>query len=159
MRKVSVALLALIVGGGTAVAVTTSQAGASSEFSLVSHVTNVEFATEAGAALVPSQALAPGDRLLIRSDLAENGINAGYSNIVCTVTFNDNVLCDGVFALANRGDLHATALIRGAAGPKGIPTTQDFIVDGGTFEFRDAHGSAHVVVSPNGDETFMFALG
>lgn len=159
MRKVLASVLALVVGGGVAVAATSSQAGASAEFSAVSHVTNVEFVTAAGASLVPKGPLVPGDRLAIRSDLSENGSAAGYTNFVCTVTFNNNLLCDVIIALANRGDLHASALIRGAAGPTGIPSTQDFIVDGGTFAFRNAHGSAHVVVSPNGDETFTFAIG
>jgi hypothetical protein len=159
MRKVLASILALVVGGAVAVAVTASQAGASSEFSTVSHVTNVEFVTTAGASLVPTGRLAPGDRLVIRSDFAENGSAVGYANFLCTVTFNDNVMCDAIFALPHRGDLHATALIRGAAGPAGIPSTEDFIVDGGTFAFRNARGSAHVVVSSNGDETFTFAIG
>jgi len=159
MRKVLGAVAALVVGSGAAVGATASQAGAASEFSLVSHTTNVEFVTAAGASLVPAGPLVPGDRLVIRSDLAENGSAVGYTNLVCTVTFNSNVMCDAMFALSSRGDLHASALIRGAAGPAGVPSTQDFIVDGGTFAFRRAHGSAHVVVSSNGDETFTFAIG
>jgi len=57
------------------------------------------------------------------------------------------------------GDRHLSGLLRGAVGPSGIPKVFDLIVDGGTFEFHNAHGSAHIVVLPNGDETGTYALG
>jgi hypothetical protein len=57
------------------------------------------------------------------------------------------------------GDRHLSGLLRGAVGPSGIPKVFDLIVDGGTFEFHNAHGSAHIVVMPNGDETGTYALG
>jgi hypothetical protein len=158
MRKVWASMLALVVGGGIAVGMTASQAGASSEFTVVAHGTNIEFITAKGASLLPSGPLVPGDRLVLRADLLENGAAVGSATAVCTVTFNGDLLCDGIDALTNRGDLHVTGLLRGAVGPGGLPSAFDLVVDGGTFAFRNAHGSAHIVISSNGDEVTTIAL-
>ena len=67
-------------------------------------------------------------------------------------------MCESIAALRNRGDLHATFLAR-ANQPilTGFPTVYDLIVDGGTFAFHNAHGSAHIVA--NGvDATDTFAI-
>jgi hypothetical protein len=66
MRKVLALVLALVVGSGIALGVTASQAGASSEFTVVSNTTNLEFITAKGASLLPSLPFSPGDRLLER---------------------------------------------------------------------------------------------
>ncbi|GAC1597808.1 MAG: hypothetical protein NVS3B21_22700 [Acidimicrobiales bacterium] len=118
----------------------------------------MEFVTATGASLVKPGAFAPGDRIVLRSDMSENGVLVGYSSAVCTVTFNDNVLCDLIIAIANTGDIHATALLRGSVGPSGPPKVFDAIVDGGTFAYHSAHGSAHVVREANGDEVVTFSL-
>jgi hypothetical protein len=159
MRKILAVVVALVVGGGITVAATASQAGASTEFTVVSHLTNFEFAQAKGTSLVPSLPFVVGDRFMFRTDLIENGSNVGYTNEMCTVIFNDNVMCDEIYALTNRGDLHITTLLRGAAGPSSIPKAADLIVDGGTFAFRNAHGSAHIVTLPNGDQSVAFSLG
>jgi hypothetical protein len=159
MRKVVALLVALVVSSGVAVAVTATQAGASSESTVVGHITNTVFVTGKGASLSPSGPLIPGDRLVNRASLSQNGAVVGFSEVVCTVTFNDDLLCDGIDALTNRGDLHVSGLLRGAVGPSGIPKVFDLIVDGGTFTFHNAHGSAHVVVLPNGDEMTTTVLG
>jgi hypothetical protein len=159
MKKVLALLLALVIGGGVVVAVTATQAGASSEFTAVGHITNTAFVTAKGTSLVPSGPLVPGDRLVVRADILQNGAVVGYSEDGCTVTFNDDVLCEGIDALTNRGDLHFSALLRGAVGPSGLPKVFDLIIDGGTFAFHNAHGSAHVVVLPNGDEVVTYVLG
>jgi hypothetical protein len=159
MRKVVALIPALIAGVGIVLGMTASQAGAASEFTVVSHDTNLDFITARGASLVPSLPFVPGDRLVERSDLIENGATVGYENGVCTVTFNDNVMCDEIWALTNRGDLHLSALVRGAAGPSGIPAVADLIVDGGTFTFRRTHGFAHAVRLPNNDQATTFVLG
>ena len=153
MRKVLALVLALVVGGGTAVSVTASRAGASSEFTLLVHTTNFEFVNAHGASSVASLPFAPGDRIVDRNDLTESGRPVGYSMEVCTVTFNDNLMCDEIYSLTNQGDLHTSTLIRG------LPAVWDLIVDGGTFAFRNAHGSAHVVILPNHDGMVTFALG
>jgi hypothetical protein len=137
---------------------TASRAGASSEFTAVGHDTNVEFVSAKGATLTPSGPAEPGDRILVRQDLSENGTLVGYSNIACTVTFNDNALCEGILAFTNKGDLHVSALLRAGAGPTGPPGVFDAVVDGGTFAYRGAHGDGHVVVLPNRDQQTTFTL-
>jgi hypothetical protein len=159
LRKVLALLAALVVGGGVTEAVTTSQAGASSEFTVVAHGTNAEFVTATGGSLVPTGPLVPGDRLILRADLLQNGAVVGSTEVACTVMFNSDLLCDGMDTITNRGDLHVTTLLRGAVGPSGIPKVFDIVVDGGTFAFSNAHGSGHVVVEANGDEVTTYMLG
>jgi hypothetical protein len=72
-------LAALAVGGGITVAATASQARASSEFTLVAHETNFVFVQAKGTSSIPSLRLALGDRILVRSDLTENGAAVGYA--------------------------------------------------------------------------------
>jgi hypothetical protein len=161
MRKILALLAALVVGGGITLAVTASQAGASSEFTLGSHLTNVEFITaQAGPSTsLPTSPMVPGDRLITRDDLAQSGSPVGHLEAMCTVTFNNEFMCKSNFALTNRGDLHAAFLARASQpGVFGFPTVYDLIVDGGTFAFHNAHGSAHVVAN-GGDATVTFALG
>jgi hypothetical protein len=158
-RRLLLTLCAAVVGGGALVGATASQAGASSEFTVLGHTTNTEFVTATGGSLVPKGPLAPGDRILVRQDDSENGALVGYSNIACTVMFNDNALCDGIIAITNKGDLHVTGLLRGAAGPAGVPKAFDSVANGGTFAFRNAHGDIHTVVLANGDQLSTIALG
>jgi hypothetical protein len=161
MRKFVVLVVALVVGGAVTVAVTASQAGASSEFTLGSHLTNLEFITaQAGPSTsFPASPMVPGDRLVARDDLTQNGSPVGYLESICTDTFNSEFLCDSTYALKNRGDLHASFLARGNPHFSfSFPAVYDLIVDGGTFAFHNAHGSAHVVAN-GADATITFAIG
>ena len=163
MRKFVALMVAIVVGGGITVAVTASQAGASSEFTLASHLTNVEFITaQAGPSTsFPTSPMVPGDRLITRDDLTQNGTPVGHLVNLCTLTFNNEFMCEGPWALTNRGDLHTSFLAR-ANQPSvlGFPKVYDLIVDGGTFAFRNAHGSAHGFSLPNpADATATFELG
>jgi hypothetical protein len=158
MRKVLALVLAVVVCGGIAIGVTASRAGASSEFTVIAHGTNAELVTAKGASAAPSLPFGPGDRLVLRADLLQNGAVVGSGTVVCTVTFNGDLLCDAIDTINGRGDLHITTLLRGAVGPSGIPKVFDLVVDGGTFAFSNAHGSAHVSVLPNGDQVTTFAL-
>ena len=159
MRKLVALMVALVVGGGAVVGVTASQAGASSQFTVVAHGTNAEFVTATGASVAPSGPLVPGDRLVLRADLLQNGTVVGSTEVICTVAFNGDLFCDGIDTINNRGDLHVTTLLRGAVGPGGIPKVFDIVVDGGTFAFQNAHGSGHVTVLPNGDESTTYTIG
>jgi hypothetical protein len=163
MGKVLALLAALAVGGGITVALTASQAGASSEFTLGSHLTNIEFITaQAGPSTsLPASPMVPGDRLITRDDLTQNGSPVGHLENMCTLTFNNEFMCEQTFALTNRGDMHSFFLARGnRPSVFGFPAVYDLIVDGGTFAFRNAHGSAHGVASPDlVDSTVTFAIG
>lgn len=151
-------LSAAVVAGGAGVAAFATPAGARSEFTVLVHPTNLMFVTSAGASLVRPGPLVPGDRIIRRNDISENGSLVGYSNVVCTVTFNDNLLCDTLIAINGVGDIHAATLLRGAVGPSGPPQVFDATVDGGTFGYRTAHGSAHLIVQPGGDQNCTFTL-
>jgi hypothetical protein len=159
MRRPLVLVATVVIGGGFAVIATASQAGASSEFTVVAHGTNAEFVTATGASIAPTGPLVPGDRLILRADLLQNGAVVGDTEVDCTVMFNSDLLCDGMDSITNRGDLHVTTLLRGAVGPGGIPKVFDIVVDGGTFAFQNAHGSGHVTLLPNGDESTTYAIG
>ena len=163
MRKFAALLVALVVGGGIVVGVTASQAGASSEFTLGSHLTNLEFITaQAGpSASFPTSPMVPGDRLITRDDVTQNGAAVGHLVNLCTLTFNNEFMCEGTWALTNRGDLHTSFLARGSQpSVLAFPKVYDLIVDGGTFAFRNAHGSAHGFSLPNPSyATVTFAFG
>jgi hypothetical protein len=161
MRKFVVLVVALVVASGITLAVTATQAGASSEFTLGSHLTNLEFITaQAGPSTsFPTSPMVPGDRFVTRDDLTQNGSPVGHLESMCTVTFNSEFMCESTFALTNRGDLHASLLARGNPNFSfAFPAVYDLIVDGGTFAFSNAHGSAHVVAS-GADATVTFAIG
>jgi hypothetical protein len=147
----------LAVAGGAFI-VAAPQAGAGQEFSLTGHQTNIQFVSGGvSTAASPNGPAAPGDRIIIREDLMQGTVAVGWDNIVCTVTFNDNLQCDAMYAITNRGDIHLTALLRGGAGQTG-PSVFDAVVDGGTFAYANAHGYDHIVNLPNGDSQNNFVL-
>jgi len=131
-------------------------AGASVEMTLEGHLTNVQFATSHGSFLPgndPSGSGSqpvPGDRIIIRDDMSQDGVAVGFVNIVCTVTFNDNTLCDGMYAIDGRGDIHFSALLRNNTSRPG-PMVFDGVISGGTFNYRGSRGDIHFVNLPNGD--------
>ncbi|GAC1545879.1 MAG: hypothetical protein NVS3B12_34620 [Acidimicrobiales bacterium] len=153
---------ASLAAGSAAAIIEAPPVGATVEFVLVSHTTNFEIVTQSGS-FVPSgppppnaPPPAPGDRFFIRQDLSQSGAVVGFANIVCTATFNNNLLCDAIYAINGRGDLHLTALVRNGALSE--PTVFDAVVNGGTFNFRGAHGDDHIVKLPNGDNQETFNL-
>src|SRR5271154_6074375 len=113
--RILAVLSALVVVGGVVFA-SAQQAGASQEFTVTAVETNFELAHAGEAPIVNPGPGTPipesGDRFLLRETLSENGTTVGYDNIVCTDTFNNNGLCDAVFAFTGVGDVHATALVR-----------------------------------------------
>jgi hypothetical protein len=153
---------ALLVAGGVIVA-SAQQAGASQEFTLTAQGTNFEFAHANEAPIINPGPSTPvpesGDRFLIREMLTENGTTVGYDNIVCTDTFNNNGLCDAVFALTGKGDIHATALVRDLFDVNSNgPTVFDASIDGGTFAYANATGSIHLTNLPDGNTQDEFQI-
>ena len=147
--RIMVGLAAVAIGAAALVA-TASQAGASQELVLNAHQTNIQFVIGGKSSITPPTAApGPGDSFVIRDDLLRGTTLVGFDNVICTVTFNNNVLCNAVLALNGIGDIHATALLRG--NPDGsTPAVFDATIDGGTFAYRDARGYAHIVDNPNG---------
>ena len=144
------ALGAVILAGAGLIVATTSAASADIEISFTTHTTNLEFITAAGASLTPPGPLVPGDRIIVRDQDSEGSTVSGYDEFACTVTFNDDELCDGVASVTGVGDISVTFLERGGAGSNS-PSVFDGAITGGTFGYRNAHGSFHAVVLPNGD--------
>ncbi|GAC1598001.1 MAG: hypothetical protein NVS3B21_23120 [Acidimicrobiales bacterium] len=155
-------IAASMIAASASLIVSATQAGAGAEFTLTAHTTNIQIVTQRGSFVPsgppPSNAPlpAPGDRFLLRDELSQGGAVVGFSNIVCTVTFNNNLLCDAIYALSGRGDIHLTALVRGGA--LNEPAVFDAVIDGGTFNFRGLHGDVHIVNLPNGDTQETFNL-
>ena len=154
MKTLVLAALLVITGaaGGLVVA-TRSRAGTATELSYVVHRTNLAFVTTAaGVTPLPTGPLVPGDRILARDDLLQNGSVIGYDSGVCTVTFDNNVVCDYMETLTNQGDIHVAWTFQwpASAGIDG-PSVFDGIIDGGTLAHRNAHGSFHAVRLPDGN--------
>jgi len=163
MRYWIVAGLAALVAVGGFLVVTAQQAGAQIEFNFLAHQTNTVFVPAGGpATLNPTGPPSIGDEEIIRDTLTQGGNTIGYTNIICTDTFNDNGLCDAVFVITGMGDIHGTALIRGlfdgnlngGAGPQVF----DGDIDGGTFAYANVTGYAHGVNLPDGDDQYSFFL-
>jgi len=94
----------------------------------------------------------------MRETLTENGATVGYDNIICTDTFNNNGLCDVVFALTTKGDIHGTALVRDLFDfNSNGPSVFDGDIEGGTFAYANATGYVHLTSLPDGDtqQTFL----
>jgi hypothetical protein len=127
----------------------TSSAGANVEATFTAHVTNIEYVTSSGSSLTAPATLVPGDRTIVRFDDIQGTNVVGFTNAVCTVTFNNNELCDAVSSTTNVGDLSISLLLRGAA--VAFPSVYDGSINGGTFAYRNAHGDFHAVVQSNGD--------
>jgi hypothetical protein len=101
--KLRIALLvaAVAVAAPAYVMVNSTQAGASVRFTFTQHLTNVEAVINGQRTLTPMTVPSPGDSFLFRSDLIQNGVVVGFSNDVCTETFNLDAMCNTVFAFAN----------------------------------------------------------
>jgi hypothetical protein len=141
--------IAAVVGaagiGLGALALTAGGAHAATTLRFTEHETNVEYVIGGHATLSPTSPPGPGDSILFRSDLLQNGANVGFLNAQCVVIFNDNLSCGGFFAFNGKGDIYGTGLLRnGASG--NIPSVFDIAITGGTFAYRNVHGDAHAVV-------------
>ena len=150
IRRLALLVAAIAVAAPVLIMTNVGAAGATFEFTFTSHPTNFEAIIGGHATVNPSAQPGPGDTFIIRDDLLEGTTNVGFDNVTCTVTFNDNLLCNAVFAFTGKGDLMGTALLRGGAGGNG-PSVFDGAIEGGTFAYRNAHGDVHITTQPSGD--------
>jgi hypothetical protein len=153
IRRFFAVVASLAVTAPVVVALTAAQAGANVEISFVERQTNTEFVVNGATTLQPPAALQPGDRIIFRSDLLQGSTTIGFDNGFCTVEFNDNALCEAVFAITGKGDFTAIGLLRGLT-----PSVFDIAVTGGTFAYRNAHGDAHVVQVNSTDANWTLNL-
>jgi hypothetical protein len=140
--------ISVLLGAGLAAAALAVSAAAAptgpGTLTVIARGTHTVFVTHSG--LVTSKypgALVTGDRIFSEGKDFIGGKAAGFDNEECTVTFNGNDLCHDVAVLAGRGEIELTYLLVGrnhsAFGAKSFSG----IIDGGTGEFQDAHGTFH----------------
>ena len=100
-----------------------------------------------------------GDRIFSNDRLSDGRHQVGYSNEICTVTFNANDLCQVVGHITGKGEFEATWLwIRRNTSAYG-PRHFSGVIDGGTGAFAGAHGQFEATVLANGSLRISASLG
>jgi hypothetical protein len=94
----------------------------------------------------------PGDLLEFASTLASQaGTQIGDLHIACTQNFDQVAVCVGIFNLFGRGKLSVDA-------SPVFPSPTVGMVTGGTGEFQDVRGEAHIDPQPDGTTKITFNL-
>jgi len=94
----------------------------------------------------------PGDLLAFASTLANQaGIPIGDLHIACTQNFDQVAVCAGIFNLSGRGKISVDA-------SPVFPNPTVGMVTGGTGEFQNVRGEAHIVPQPDGTTKITFHL-
>jgi hypothetical protein len=138
--------ISVVVGAGLVAAALAASATADraspGTLTVVAKGTHTVFVTHSG--LVTSKypgALVTGDRIFSEGRDFIEGKAAGFDNEECTVTFNGNGLCHDVAVLTGRGEIELTYLLVGRNHSTSGAKRFSGIIDGGTGEFQDAHGT------------------
>lgn len=94
----------------------------------------------------------PGDLLVFASTLANQaGTPIGDLHIACTQNFDQVAVCMGIFNLFRRGKLSVDA-------SPVFPNPTVGMVTGGTGEFQNVRGEAHINPQPDGTTKITFYL-
>jgi hypothetical protein len=129
--------ISLTFAVGAAVAsllVATAQgAGTASTLSFVVQNQGREYLTTAGSSSLSPGRLLPGDRILSHDSLLQGGRTFGYDDELCTVTIDNQDLCQVMVALPGKGQIQASWLFR-------WPSNFTGVIDGGTGAFAHASG-------------------
>lgn len=149
-RVVAGAAVALTATGGMVAAHTSAHAA--DRLTFESRLTAIQFFSSTGPiGGFPTAPLAPGDRIIGQDRILQNDQPVGHDNEVCTVSFNRDVLCQGVASFDEQGDLQVSWTLQWPATGTSGPSSFDGVVDGGTGQFETAHGSFRAITLPNGD--------
>src|SRR5262245_18126327 len=153
------ALTALALAGGTAgVAAAQTRPGGSQQMTFDVQLTAVQFITATGLITgYPTSPLLPGDRIVGQDRLLQGGVPVGHDDEVCTVGFASDVACQAIAIFDGRGDVQISWSFQWPA--TGAPTDFDGIIEGGTGDFADAHGSYSAHTVPGGDLQIDATLG
>jgi hypothetical protein len=154
MKMNSCAGLSTALAAGAAVVAvfvgTAQGAGTPSTLSFVVQNHRTEYVTAAGPTSVFPGRLQTGDRILSRDSLLARGRMIGYDNELCTVTFDDNDLCQTSLVLPGKGQIQASWLwIDRNASTFGPPHFSG-VIDGGTGTFANAKGQFRASLLPTG---------
>ncbi|HZC99557.1 MAG TPA: hypothetical protein VFA46_05015 [Actinomycetes bacterium] len=94
----------------------------------------------------------PGDLLVFASTLASQAGNpTGDLHIACTQNFDQVAVCVGIFDLSGRGKISVDA-------SPVFPSPTVGMVTGGTGEFQNVRGEAHIDPQPDGTTKITFHL-
>jgi len=132
-------------------------AGSGHAISYVAQNEGTEFLTSSGASQTFPGHLATGDRIVTRDSVLSGNRPVGYDNELCTVTFDDNDLCQIVIVIAGKGHIAATWLWVGRNRPQ-LPAHFDGVIEGGTGTYIHAHGQFEATALPNGQIRITAAL-
>jgi len=99
-----------------------------------------------------------GDRIFSNDRLSDGHRQLGYSNEICTVTYNANDLCQVVGYITGKGQFEATWLWIGRNTSAYGPRHFSGVIDGGTGAFANAHGQFDATVLANGSLRFSAQL-
>ena len=154
--------ISLTLAAGAAVAalfVATAQgAGTPSTLSFVVQNRGTEFVTAAGSTNVFPGRLQTGDRIFSRDSLLQGARSIGYDNELCTVTFDDNDLCQTIVVLPGKGQIQASWLWIDRNASTYGPAHFNGVIDGGTGTFADARGRFSASLLPTGTLKFAATL-
>ena len=145
------AVAALFVG-------TAQGAGARSTLSFVVQNRGTQFVTAAGSTGVFPGRLQTGDRIFTRDSLLHGASSIGYDNELCTVTFDNNDLCQTILVLPGEGELQASWLWIDRNASAYGPRHFSGVIDGGTGTFANAKGQFIASLLPSGTLEFAATL-
>ena len=151
--------LAIAAGVAALSTVTVEGAGTPSRLSLVVQNHGTEYVAAAGSTSVFPGRLQTGDRIFTRDLLLDRGHSIGYDNELCTVTFDDNDLCQTILVLPGRGQIQASWLWIDRNASTYGPAHFNGVIDGGTGTFADARGKFSASLLPTGTLKFAATLG
>jgi hypothetical protein len=152
--------LTLAIAVAAAALFVTRAQGASTHSTLSFVIRNegTEYVTAAGSTSVFPGRLQTGDRIFTRDADMQGARSIGHDNEVCTVTFDDNDLCQAMIVLPGKGQIQATWLWVGRNSSLYGPPHFTGVIDGGTGVYAHAQGQFTGNVLPNGALRFTGAL-
>jgi hypothetical protein len=123
------------------------------------HRTNLVFVTTSGPpSPYPTGALTPGDRVLGRDDILQQGSRIGSDYEVCTVNFDLHVLCDDMVEITSMGQVHLTWMFQWPSSGTTGPSAWQGVVDGGTGAYATATGDFQAQALPGGDDSITVRI-
>ena len=156
--RISIALAAWAAAAALFVG-TAQGAGTQPTLSFVVQNHGTEYVAAAGSTSVFPGRLQTGDRIFTRDLLLDRGHSIGYDNELCTVTFDDNDLCQTIVVLPGKGQIQASWLWIDRNASTYGPAHFNGVIDGGTGAFADARGKFSASLLPTGTLKFAATLG
>jgi hypothetical protein len=127
------ALVAVVVTGG-------ANAGAARTVSYLVRNNGIEYVTATGSSNTFPGRLVTGDRIFARDSRLRAGVQIGYDNELCTVTFDGNDLCHVAPVFKGRGSIQITWLWVGRNLSQSGPPRFAGVIEGGTGAYANAAG-------------------